>query len=58
MEGTSQEPELGLVISSEDGSRPVLLRISTAEDGKLSALRLYEPNEEQANAIIEALSGG
>ncbi|SEL38741.1 hypothetical protein [Pacificibacter marinus] len=48
----------GLLISSQDGSRLVLLRISTAEDGKLSALRVYEPNEDQVQAIIEALFGG
>jgi len=48
----------GLLISSQDGSQLMLLRISIAEDGKLSALRLYEPNEDQANAIIEALFGG
>jgi len=44
-----------LLISSQDGSRFVLLRISTDKDGKLSALRLYEPNEDQADAIIKAI---
>ena len=50
--------ERGLLISSQDGSQLMLLRISTAEDGKLSALRLHEPNEDQAKAIMEALFGG
>ncbi|WP_339759613.1 hypothetical protein [uncultured Sulfitobacter sp.] len=50
--------ERGLLISSQDGSRLVLLRISTAEDGKLNGLRVYKPNDDQVSAIIEALFGG
>ncbi len=52
--------ERGLLISSQDRSRFVLLQVITTEDGKLSALRLYEPNEDEdeAYASVKALFGG